>query len=85
MIAQGVNATGTDQPATVANVSKRTLYTHFAGKEDLVQACLSGLEDGLLPPEVVPGEPCPDPRGSSWRSSTGARGRWTARCAAAPS
>ncbi|MEU1618352.1 TetR/AcrR family transcriptional regulator [Streptomyces sp. NPDC005722] len=74
-IAQGVNATGMDQLATVANVSKRTLYTHFASKDDLVQAYLSALEDGLLPPEVVPGEPCPDPRGQllaifDWRPRT---------------
>ncbi|MFD8079572.1 TetR/AcrR family transcriptional regulator [Streptomyces sp. NPDC059718] len=61
-IAQGVNATGMDQLTTVANVSKRTLYTHFASKDDLVQAYLRELEDGLLPAEVIPGEPCPDPR-----------------------
>ncbi|MFE2542115.1 TetR/AcrR family transcriptional regulator [Actinacidiphila glaucinigra] len=60
--AQGVNATGMDQLATVANVSKRTLYTHFAGKDDLVHAYLSALEDGLFPAEATPGEPCPDPR-----------------------
>ncbi|WP_431966739.1 helix-turn-helix domain-containing protein [Actinacidiphila sp. bgisy160] len=35
-VAQGVNATGMDQPATVANASKRTLYTHFTGKDELV-------------------------------------------------
>lgn len=60
--AQGVNATGMDQLATVANVSKRTLYTHFAGKDDLVHAYLTALEDGLLPAEATPGEPGPDPR-----------------------
>jgi AcrR family transcriptional regulator len=60
--AQGVNATGMDQLATVANVSKRTLYTHFGSKDDLVHAYLSNLEDGLLPAEVAPGEACPDPR-----------------------
>ncbi|MGW1542125.1 TetR/AcrR family transcriptional regulator [Streptomyces sp. NPDC002309] len=48
-IAQGVNATGMDQLAKVADVSKRTLYSHFAGKDELVHAYLSGLEDDLLP------------------------------------
>lgn len=60
--AQGINATGMDQLATVANVSKRTLYTHFAGKDDLVHAYLSELEEGLLPATPAPGETCPDPR-----------------------
>lgn len=53
-IAQGVNATGMDQLARVANVSKRTLYSHFAGKDDLIHAYLSGLGDDLLPVGASP-------------------------------
>ncbi|WP_262004757.1 TetR/AcrR family transcriptional regulator [Streptomyces sp. FIT100] len=51
--AQGVNATGMDQLTTVAGVSKRTLYTHFTGKEDLVHAYLRQFEDVGLPPETA--------------------------------
>ncbi|MFI6017544.1 TetR/AcrR family transcriptional regulator [Streptomyces sp. NPDC051287] len=47
--AQGVNATGMDQLTSAGQVSKRTLYTHFAGKDDLVLAYLRELQDGLLP------------------------------------
>ncbi|MFC5800195.1 TetR/AcrR family transcriptional regulator [Streptomyces formicae] len=69
--AQGVNATGMDQLTTVAGVSKRTLYTHFAGKADLVHAYLRQFEDMGLPREAAdgadgpgyPGGPGgPDPR-----------------------
>ncbi|MET8638716.1 TetR/AcrR family transcriptional regulator [Streptomyces sp. NPDC004074] len=49
--AQGVNATGMDQLTSAGHVSKRTLYLHFAGKDDLVHAYLSQLQDGLLPAE----------------------------------
>jgi AcrR family transcriptional regulator len=37
-----------------AHVSKRTLYHHFAGKDDLVAAYLSGFErDPEYPPEAI--------------------------------
>ncbi|MFE2583829.1 TetR/AcrR family transcriptional regulator [Streptomyces sp. NPDC059378] len=60
--AQGVNATGMEQLTTAAHVSKRTLYTHFASKDDLVHAYLSQLQDGLLPTETFAEEACADPR-----------------------
>jgi AcrR family transcriptional regulator len=41
--AQGINATGMEQVAEAAPVSKRTLYTHFRTKNDLVIAHLQGL------------------------------------------
>ncbi|MEU6343537.1 TetR family transcriptional regulator [Streptomyces sp. NPDC046977] len=52
--AQGINATGMDQLTAAAEVSKRTLYQHFGGKDELVHACLREMEDGLLPPRVPP-------------------------------
>ncbi|MFD7439240.1 TetR/AcrR family transcriptional regulator [Streptomyces sp. NPDC059861] len=61
-IAQGVNATGMEQLCTVANVSKRTLYSHFAGKDELVHAYLSGLEDDLLPVGAASAEAGHHPR-----------------------
>ncbi|MGC0340962.1 TetR/AcrR family transcriptional regulator [Streptomyces sp. SLBN-8D4] len=60
--AQGVNATGMDQLSIVANVSKRTLYTHFPSKDELVQAYLHALEDSDLPPLGPPDGPALDPR-----------------------
>ncbi|MGW8328861.1 TetR/AcrR family transcriptional regulator [Streptomyces sp. NPDC055808] len=41
--AQGINATGMEQVAEAAPVSKRTLYAHFRTKNDLVMAHLQGL------------------------------------------
>jgi len=41
--AQGINATGMEQVAEQAPVSKRTLYAHFRTKNDLVIAHLQGL------------------------------------------
>ncbi|WP_172384436.1 TetR/AcrR family transcriptional regulator [Streptomyces sp. MNP-20] len=41
--AQGINATGMEQIAEEAPVSKRTLYAHFRTKNDLVMAHLQGL------------------------------------------
>ncbi|GGJ53229.1 TetR/AcrR family transcriptional regulator [Streptomyces brasiliensis] len=41
--AQGINATGMEQVAEKAPVSKRTLYAHFRTKNDLVIAHLKGL------------------------------------------
>jgi AcrR family transcriptional regulator len=40
---QGINATGMEQVAEEAPVSKRTLYAHFRTKNDLVMAHLEGL------------------------------------------
>ncbi|MEK2479397.1 TetR/AcrR family transcriptional regulator [Streptomyces noursei] len=40
---QGINATGMEQVAEEAPVSKRTLYTHFRTKSDLVVAHLQDL------------------------------------------
>jgi AcrR family transcriptional regulator len=40
---QGINATGMEQVAEEAPVSKRTLYAHFRTKNDLVMAHLQGL------------------------------------------
>ncbi|WP_125264253.1 TetR/AcrR family transcriptional regulator [Streptomyces alboflavus] len=40
---QGINATGMEQVAEEAPVSKRTLYAHFRTKGDLVIAHLQGL------------------------------------------
>ncbi|MEV0263988.1 helix-turn-helix domain-containing protein [Streptomyces sp. NPDC050617] len=40
---QGINATGMEQVAEAAPVSKRTLYAHFRTKNDLVIAHLRGL------------------------------------------
>lgn len=46
---QGINATGLDQLCTVAEVSKRTLYQHFAGKDDLIAECLRRFDPEVLP------------------------------------
>jgi AcrR family transcriptional regulator len=37
---QGIRSTGVDEIAAEADVSKRTLYNHFASKDDLVVAYL---------------------------------------------
>ncbi|CAM5713985.1 TetR/AcrR family transcriptional regulator OS=Streptomyces alboniger OX=132473 GN=CP975_00690 PE=4 SV=1 [Streptomyces alboniger] len=60
--AQGINATGMDQLSTVAEVSKRTLYTHFPSKDELVGAYLQSLVDPLLPVHPSPDRPTPNPR-----------------------
>ncbi|MDX3072900.1 TetR/AcrR family transcriptional regulator [Streptomyces sp. NPDC088354] len=52
--AQGINATGMEQLTAAAEVSKRTLYQHFSGKDELVHAFLREMEDALLPPRVPP-------------------------------
>jgi AcrR family transcriptional regulator len=41
--AQGINATGMEQVAAAAPVSKRTLYAHFPAKDDLVVGYLRQL------------------------------------------
>ncbi|MFK0175018.1 TetR/AcrR family transcriptional regulator [Streptomyces xanthochromogenes] len=58
--AQGINATGMEQIAEEAPVSKRTLYAHFRTKNDLVIAYLQGLAlsgatlEGVLTREDIP-------------------------------
>ena len=47
--AQGINCTGMDQLCAVAEVSKRTLYQHFAGKDELVAECLRRFDPDILP------------------------------------
>ncbi len=46
----GIHATGVELIAQRANVSKRTLYQHFASKNDLVDNYLRGLDErGVAP------------------------------------
>lgn len=47
--AQGINCTGVDQVCAVAGVSKRTLYQHFSGKDELVAEYLRHFDPGVLP------------------------------------
>ena len=46
---QGINATGMDQLCAVAEVSKRTLYQHFAGKDELIAEHLRRFDPEILP------------------------------------
>ncbi len=46
---QGINCTGMDQLSAVAEVSKRTLYQHFAGKDELIAECLRRFDPDILP------------------------------------
>ena len=46
---QGINGTGMDQLCAVAEVSKRTLYQHFAGKDELIAECLRRFDPDVLP------------------------------------
>jgi AcrR family transcriptional regulator len=46
---QGINRTGVDELCAVAGVSKRTLYQHFGGKDELITEYLRGLDPDLLP------------------------------------
>lgn len=45
---QGINCTGLDQLCAVAEVSKRTLYQHFSGKDELIAECLRRFDPGLM-------------------------------------
>jgi AcrR family transcriptional regulator len=45
---QGINCTGLDQICAVAGVSKRTLYQHFKGKDELIAECLRRFDPGLM-------------------------------------
>ena len=47
----GIHATGVELIAQEANVSKRTLYQHFASKNDLVDDYLRGIEARGAPTE----------------------------------
>ena len=58
---QGINRTGVEQLCTVAEVSKRTLYQHFAGKDELVAEYLRRFDPGLMSsvfdcPDLTPRE-----------------------------
>src|ERR1700760_1170116 len=46
---QGINGTGMDQLCALAEVSKRALYQHFTGKDELVAECLRRFDPGVLP------------------------------------
>jgi AcrR family transcriptional regulator len=46
---QGINSTGMDQLCAVAEVSKRTLYQHFGGKDELIAEHLRRFDPGILP------------------------------------
>ncbi|MGW4243849.1 TetR/AcrR family transcriptional regulator [Nocardia sp. NPDC004722] len=58
---QGINNTGMDQLCAVAQVSKRTAYQHFSGKDELVTEYLSRLDPDTMPdvfdrPDLTPRE-----------------------------
>lgn len=46
---QGINCTGVNQLCEVAEVTKRTLYQHFGGKDELVAEYLRRFDPGVLP------------------------------------
>jgi AcrR family transcriptional regulator len=46
---QGINCTGMDQLCSVAEVSKRTLYQHFASKDELIAEHLRRFDPDILP------------------------------------
>src|ERR1700755_733063 len=46
---QGINGTGMDQLCAAAEVSKRTLYQHFAGKDELIAENLRRFDPEVLP------------------------------------
>jgi AcrR family transcriptional regulator len=45
---QGINQTGMDQLCAVAQVSKRTAYQHFAGKDELVAEYLRRFDPDVM-------------------------------------
>ncbi|MFI5589944.1 TetR/AcrR family transcriptional regulator [Amycolatopsis sp. NPDC051758] len=58
---QGINRTGMDELCTVAQVSKRTAYQHFAGKDELVTEYLRRFDPDVMPevfdrPDLTPRE-----------------------------
>jgi AcrR family transcriptional regulator len=51
---QGINVTGVAELSAAAHVSKRTLYQHFAGKDEIVAAYLTAIAADLAyPPHAV--------------------------------
>jgi AcrR family transcriptional regulator len=53
---QGINATGITELCAASRVSKRTLYQHFAGKDEVVAAYLAAIAaDAAYPPHAVLG------------------------------
>lgn len=46
---QGINSTGLDQLCKVAQVSKRTFYQHFSGKDELIAEHLRRFDPDILP------------------------------------
>ena len=46
---QGINSTGLDQLCAVAQVSKRTFYQHFTGKDALIAEHLRRFDPDILP------------------------------------
>jgi len=46
---QGINGTGMDQLCAAAQVSKRTFYQHFAGKDELIAEHLRRFDPDVLP------------------------------------
>lgn len=46
---QGINTTGIDQLCAAAGVSKRTLYQHFSGKDELIAEYLRRFDPDVLP------------------------------------
>ncbi|MEV0614748.1 helix-turn-helix domain-containing protein [Nonomuraea sp. NPDC050404] len=47
---EGIHAVGIDRIVVEAKVTRATLYRHFAGKEDLVLAYLSGVDRAMRSP-----------------------------------
>ena len=45
---QGINRTGMDQLCAVAQVSKRTAYQHFPGKDEIVAEYLRRFDPGVM-------------------------------------
>lgn len=45
--AEGIHAVGVDRIVSEAEVTRATLYRHFAGKEELVLACLDQVDQGM--------------------------------------
>src|SRR3954453_21757340 len=48
-LVQGINCSCMDQLCAVAEVSKRTLYQHFAGKDELIAEYLRRFDPDILP------------------------------------
>ncbi|MEU0795275.1 helix-turn-helix domain-containing protein [Amycolatopsis sp. NPDC005961] len=58
---QGINRTGMDQLSAAAQVSKHTVYQHFAGKDELVAEYLRRFDPDVMPevfdrPDLTPRE-----------------------------